>query len=112
MPSNLSFDGAVGQFDMESNIDKTELTTDDVATIMLRVSGTGNLKLIGPPKINFPEGLDSYEPKIHDTITNRNDIIAGYKTFTYSFNPKNPGSYTIPPAEFAYFDAVEKVSNT
>lgn len=114
IPTNKpkSFNGAIGTFNLESNIDKTELTTDDNATITLRVSGTGNLKLIGNPIINFPLDIDSFDPKVEDKITNTNDIIAGYKTFTYSFAPRMAGTFTIPPTEFTYFDPNQKEFKT
>ena len=99
-----SFDGAVGTYTIESTIDKTELTTDDVATITFRVSGSGNLKLIGTPVIRFPEDIDAFDPKINDTITNTNDIIAGYKTFSYTFAPRIAGTFNIPSTDFSYFE--------
>lgn len=100
----LSFKGAVGQYSIESNIDRTELSTDDLATISFRISGTGNLKLIGAPEIRVPKELDALEPVEKDTITNTNDIIAGYKTFQYAFSPRVAGNFVIPPAEFTFFN--------
>ena len=108
----ISYDGAIGQFTIESNVNKTDLTTDDNATITLRVSGTGNLKMIGAPKINFSDDLDAFDPKIEDTVTNTNDIIAGYKTFTYSFTPRTTGTIVIPSTEFSYFDPIIKEYKT
>lgn len=105
----LNFNGAVGQYSLESNIDKTEVTTDDAVTITLRISGTGNLKLIDIPKLNLPKNVDEFDTKVFDTITNTNNIIAGYKTFTYTFNPKEAGTLTIPAAEFVYYDSKEHV---
>ena len=99
-----SFDGAVGHYTLESTIDKTELSTDDMATLTIRVSGSGNLKLIGTPVIHFPDDLETYDPVVFDTINNTNNIIAGYKTFTYSISPRIPGVFTIPSSEFSYFD--------
>jgi len=107
-----SFNGAIGQFTIESNVNKTDLTTDDNAMITLRVSGTGNLKMIGTPKINFPEELDAFDPKIEDTVTNTNDVIAGYKTFTYSFTPRSTGTIVIPSTEFSYYDPIIKEYKT
>lgn len=107
-----SFKGAIGQFTIESNVNKTDLTTDDNAMITLRVSGTGNLKMIGTPKINFPEELDAFDPKIEDTVTNTNDVIAGYKTFTYSFTPRSTGTIVIPSTEFSYYDPIIKEYKT
>ena len=100
----LSFKGAVGQYQIESNIDRTELSTDDLATITLRVSGTGNLKLIGAPEIKVPVDLDALDPTEKDTITNTNDIIAGYKTFSYAFAPRVAGQFLIPGVEFSFYD--------
>lgn len=99
-----SFDGAVGTYTIESTIDKTEMTTDDAATITFRVSGSGNLKLIGTPVIRFPEDIDAFDAKVNDTITNTNDIIAGYKTFSYTFAPRIAGTFTIPSTDFSYFE--------
>jgi hypothetical protein len=99
-----SFNGAVGNYQIESDIDKTEITTDESAVITLRISGSGNLKLIGNPEINFPEDLDTYDPEIRDTITNTSNMIAGYKTFTYTVSPRIAGSFTIPPTAFTFYD--------
>jgi hypothetical protein len=99
-----SYQGAVGDFTIESNIDKTELSTDDNASITLRVSGTGNLKLIGTPVINWPKDIDPFDPVVNDTITNTSNIIAGYKTFTYAFSPRVAGTFTIPSTEFTFYE--------
>lgn len=107
LPTNnkpASFKGAVGNYSLESNIDKTELTTDDNAVITIRVSGSGNLKLITAPQLNFPEDIDAFDPIEHDTITNNQQIIAGYKTFTYTLSPRVPGVFSIPASEFSYFE--------
>jgi hypothetical protein len=68
--------------------------------------------MIGTPKINFPEELDAFDPKIEDTVTNTNDVIAGYKTFTYSFTPRSTGTIVIPSTEFSYYDPIIKEYKT
>lgn len=107
-----SFNGAVGQYTLESNIDRTELSTDDAATVTLKVTGTGNLKMIGAPALSVPADLDLFDPKETDTITNTNDIIAGYKTFSYVLSPRVPGTFTIPSAEFTFYDPNTKEFKT
>lgn len=99
-----SYAGAIGAYTIESNIDKTELTTNDVANITLKIAGTGNLKLINAPKINFPTDIDAFDVQQKDTITNTNNVIAGFKNFTYSIAPNVAGVFTIPASEFSYFD--------
>lgn len=100
-----SFTGAVGNFTVKAQLDKNNLSTDDAATFVFTVSGSGNLKLIGNPKIDFPAELGVYEPLVTDTITGRNPAITGSKIFTYSMNPQSPGDFIIPAVTFAYYDA-------
>ncbi|MEZ5045597.1 MAG: BatD family protein [Chitinophagaceae bacterium] len=99
-----NFQQAVGKYTLETTIDKTELTTDDVVKLNVRISGTGNLKLIQAPHVTLPSELDMFSPEEHDTITNTNNIIAGYKTFTYHIAPLASGSFQIPPVQFSYYD--------
>lgn len=99
-----SFDGAVGQFQMTANWDKTHFSTDEQTTLTLVISGTGNLKLFGPPRLSLPNGLVAYEPQIEDTITGRSTAIAGKKIIQYTLSSRRPGNYEIPPVAFSYFD--------
>lgn len=107
-----TFTGAVGNFNLKTQLDKRSLSTDDVATFQVQVIGTGNLKLIGAPVISFPVELGIAEPIVNDTITSRNPGIAGIKNFTYTISPQVPGTYTIPAIEFAYYDIPTKQYKT
>lgn len=102
-PAN--YGNAVGSFTITSQADKTELTTDDVLNLKLTITGSGNLKLIQPPALNLPNGLDGYDPVVTDTITGRSTTISGSKIITYAIQPNTPGDYTIPPVDFSYFNA-------
>lgn len=97
------FGGAVGHFNITSKTDKTELTTDDVATLTLVISGSGNLKLIEAPKLELPNGLNTYDPQIRDTITGRSTIISGSKIVKYAITPNIAGDYVIPSVSFSYY---------
>lgn len=99
-----SFTGAVGNFTISTALDKNALSTDDAATFTFKIAGSGNLKLIGAPKITFPDGLGVFDPQIADTITSRNPAITGSKVFAYSMNPQTPGDYVIPAITFSYYD--------
>ncbi len=98
------FTGAVGDFKLSADLDHKELTTDEVATLKLTISGSGNLKLFDAPRISLPNGISTYEPNIFDTITGRTTTIRGQKVVTYSIAPQKPGDYTIPPLSLAWFD--------
>ncbi len=98
------YGGAVGNFSITSKIDKQELTTDDIATLTLNITGSGNLKLIEAPKLNLPNGLTSFDPQITDTITGRTTTISGSKIISYVISPHTPGDYDIPATAFTYFN--------
>lgn len=98
------FGDAVGNFTVSSKIDKTDISTDDVANFTLTIKGTGNLKLIQAPKLNLPNGLTSLDPQISDTITGRTTTITGSKIINYAITPNTAGDFTIPAVSFTYFD--------
>lgn len=100
-----SFTGAVGHFSITAKADKTKLTTDDVLTYTLTINGTGNLKLIQAPRLQLPNGLTTYDPQILDTITGRTTAITGSKVIAYTLSANTPGTFTIPPTPFSYYNA-------
>lgn len=98
------YGNAVGNFTVTGKLDKTNISTDDIATLTLTIKGSGNLKLIEAPKINLPNGLTALDPQITDTITGRTTTISGSKTINYTITPNTAGTYTIPAVSFTYFD--------
>ena len=101
-PAN--YGGAVGNFTVSAKMDKTDLTTDDVATLTLNITGSGNLKLITAPQLSLPNGINTYDPQIVDTITGRSTTISGSKIITYAITPHTTGDYEIPAIPFTYFN--------
>jgi len=99
------FGGAVGNFTISNKIDKQDATTDDVVTLTVNITGSGNLKLIEAPKLALPNGITTYDPQITDTITGRSTTISGSKILTYVITPHTPGDYDIPAINFSYFNA-------
>lgn len=106
LPPNApeSFKGGVGTFTLEPSIDKKTVKTNEAITLKLKISGSGNIKLVDSPKIGFPEGFEVYDPKTSDKISNGMNGASGFKLFEYVAIPRSPGNFTIPPIEFTYFD--------
>lgn len=100
----IDFSGGVGDFSISSSINTKTLKTNDAITIKLVISGTGNLKLISNPKINFPDDFEIYDPKIDDKFRLTNLGLSGNKVIEYLAIPRNAGTYKIPPTKFTYFD--------
>jgi len=100
------FKGAVGNFTIQSTLQKNKLTTDDAGNLKIIISGQGNIQMINAPKINWPQGIDGYDAQIADAINKNEAPMKGTKTFTYPFTISKEGTYTIPAISFSFFDPV------
>lgn len=98
------FGNAVGNFTIDAKADKTKMTTDDVLTLNLTISGSGNIKLIEAPQIKLPNGLSTYDPQIIDTITGRTTTISGSKIITFLISSNLVGDFEIPSIPFSYYN--------
>ncbi|MBQ6728988.1 MAG: protein BatD [Bacteroidales bacterium] len=99
-----SFAGAVGNYNFKSEIDKTELSTNDAFTITLSVSGTGNVELLQMPTPVFPPDFEVYDPKISTSVNTTAGGLSGTKKAEYLVIPRRAGNFTIPAVEFSYFN--------
>ncbi len=108
----VDFSGAVGDFKISSSINTTELSTNEAVTVKLRISGTGNMKLIKTPEIDFPEDFEIYDPKVENKISLKSNGFSGEKIIEYLAIPRHGGEYTIPPIKFSYFDINSKQYKT
>lgn len=102
-----SFHGAVGNFSLNVDVDKTTAKTNEAVTLKVILSGKGNLELLEMPELNLPSGFEKYEPKTSENINKRN-IISGSKTAEYLMIPRVVGTRVIPPVEFSYFNPTKK----
>lgn len=106
------FTGAVGKFTVSSSINTQEVEANDAVTLKLSVKGSGNMKLIRTPEIAFPKDFETYDAKINDNFSLTRAGLSGTKTFEYLVVPRHAGTFTIPAAEFVYFDTGSKSYKT
>ncbi len=106
LPDNkpAGFKGAVGSFTINASLNKNTLSTDDAGQLLLTIDGKGNMPLITAPDINWPTGLDGYEPKITTDIDKLDVPVSGKITYNYSFTADSAGTYEIPAIQFTFFD--------
>ena len=96
------FSGAVGEYSVSARISKDSLRTHDAASLIVTVTGKGNVSLVEAPKISFPPDFEAYDVKA--TSATDKSGTNGSKTFEYPFIPRSPGAFTLPPVCFSYYD--------
>jgi hypothetical protein len=104
-PANFS--GAVGNYSLKASLSKDKVKANEAINLTVTISGKGNIKLVDPLKINFPEDFETYDPKITQNATTT-DGLGGTKTFDYLIIPRHEGEYKIDRLDFSYFDPVKK----
>ena len=98
------FSSGVGQFTIQSSITSQDITTNDAITIRLTIQGTGNMKLVKTPAVDWPEGFEVYDPKVQNNFKSTTAGVSGTKSIEYLAIARAAGDYTIPPIRFAYYD--------
>jgi len=109
-PTNFS--GAVGDYDFKTTSSKTMLKANETAQIKVEVSGKGNLKLVGLPSIETPNGLERYEPEHKENIVTTLGGLRGNIYDQYTVVPQFRGKFKIPPVLFSYFSLKDKEYKT
>lgn len=99
-----NFSGAVGKFDISASLNKDVFKTNEEFTLKVTVKGTGNMKLMGNPKIDFPPGLYVFDPVINNEFSLSGRGFTGERVYEYVITPKVSGEQVVPSAEFTYFD--------
>ncbi|HAH26101.1 MAG TPA: hypothetical protein DCL77_20460 [Prolixibacteraceae bacterium] len=101
-PANFS--GAVGNFNFTGTLDKTDVKSNEAVTLKLTVTGSGNLALINPPKVDLPQDFEAYEPKTTEHTVANDNGLSGSVAFEYLFIPRFAGNFTIPAIDFVFFN--------
>lgn len=110
LPENAgtNFTGAVGTFSLKSSVDKDKLKANEAITYKMVFSGRGNLMHIDVPAVHFSPEFEVFEPKTTLNLQPSDGGISGTKTFEWVLIPKSKGNYTIPAAQYSYFDINQK----
>ncbi len=99
-----SYTGAVGDFKFKVELDKAQLDAGESLNAVVKVGGTGNLKLMELPKLKVPQSLEAYEPERGNDVKTSISGMKGTISDTYVIVPQYGGKYILPPVEFSYFD--------
>ena len=101
-----SFGGGVGEFSIQARLSKDSLKTHDAASLVITLSGKGNIALLEAPKVSFPPDFEVYDVKT--SVNTDKSGTSGSKTFEYPFIPRSAGEFTLGPVEYGYYDVAKR----
>jgi hypothetical protein len=97
------FDGAVGKFEVASELSAAQSAVGDPLTLRLKVTGAGSFDRVNSPMLVNATGWKTYPP----TSKFEPADSAGYsgeKDFEQAVIPMKPGKQTVPPLAFSFFN--------
>lgn len=109
-PAN--FHGAVGDYRLSFSTTKDSLVAEESLNANLKISGSGNLKLIRLPELELSNSMEVYDPERKENINITASGMQGSIEQTYTIIPQSPGKYPIGPVAFSYFDPSSETYKT
>ena len=103
-----SFSGVVGQFTINSSLSAEQVKVNEAVTMKINITGSGNMKLLKNPDIQFPEALEVYDPKVSNNFKTSSAGLSGNKSIEIMFIPRHAGTIEIPASEINYFDPKDR----
>lgn len=101
-----SFAGGVGEFQISARVSKDTLRTHEAASLVVTVTGRGNVSLLEAPKVNLPPDMEEYDIKISEKIEKGG--LSGSRFYEYPFIPRSYGDFVIEPVKYSYYDVNRK----
>ncbi len=103
-PRPEDFSGGVGTYELEVQIDRNRLTTDDALTMVMHVTGQGDVQRLEAPVPVDEDNWNIYDPRVvREEFLDSPSGMFGRKTFEYQLVPKRAGTYEISPT-LTYFN--------
>lgn len=99
-----SFSGATGRFSIAAALLKNDLAKNEEGLLEITITGKGNFVQINAPVVQWPAGIEGFEPVVKDTLDKTLMPLQGARTFRYAFVSSNPGNYKLPAISFSFFD--------
>ncbi len=106
LPDNppAGFQGAVGQFGLQSLVDKTTSQVNDAVTLQVTLSGIGNIDTLADLTWDVGPEWRAFDAQVESTSTFANGQLQGSRIYEQLLVPLVPGSLTVEPITFSYFD--------
>jgi hypothetical protein len=104
--------GAVGDFILHLQMNDTVFAAREPNIVRLTISGTGNFPLVTEPHVSWPASAEISGPTVAEQVNKYAYPLSGVKTYQFSIEHRDTGTFIIPPVKFSYFDARTKSYKT
>ena len=98
------YSGATGQFLISASLLKRELKKNEEGWLEVTISGDGNFLQLTAPAVQWPNGIEPFEPANEDKLDKTKTPLSGSRTFRYPFVCTQEGDFEIPVIGYAFFD--------
>ena len=100
--------GAVGDFIVHMQMPDTTVSAREPAIVRLIISGTGNFPLVTEPQVSWPTSAEINGPTVTEQVNKYVYPLSGIKTYQFTIEHRDTGTFSIPPVQFSYFDPGSK----
>ncbi len=101
-----NFNGSVGNFTIETSVEKNIFSTDDYGKLKITITGKGNMQLLTAPEVQWGKGFEAFEVKVTDNTDIKTIPVSGSKIFDIPFVISDTGVHNIPSIKFSFFDPI------
>ena len=105
------FQGAVGRFTFNVNVNPPELQVGDPITIQTKIQGQGNIDSLSAPDWDPGSGFKTYQARLIDKRYDQAQQT-GYRVFEQVIIPTTEDANKLPPFRFSYFDPTREKYET
>ena len=98
------FGGGVGDFRVTAALSGDSSVGGEPLTLTVKVSGTGNIGLVGEPKLATISGVKVLSPETKQTTHTTDGRVAGERAFNYPLIPTADGKFVIPDVAMGFFN--------
>ncbi|MBK8443620.1 MAG: protein BatD [Sphingobacteriales bacterium] len=103
-----SFQGAVGNFSVAQELDKSNASVGEVLQLKVTVEGSGTLPLLQAPALQLPVGMVQQAGEVQSDSdfqsAAQNKQLSGKRVFYYQITPTQKGNFTFNPLLFSFFN--------
>lgn len=97
------FEGAVGDFQLETSADRHDVNQNEPVTLTVKVSGEGHLRTIGEIQLPATQDFRAYPSTENQQQSTEGDRIRGSVTRQFVLVPLKAGDLQLPTVRFTYF---------